>query len=70
MKHNYAKKWIVSEQSAIQKRYFFEKSPFLFFYKPIPLFKEHVLVGNALDWQKFNWHKSHLQNGDRQKSNW
>ena len=35
-------------------------------YKPIPLFKEHVLLGNALDWQKFNWHKSHQQNGDRQ----
>ena len=32
-------------------------------YKPIPLFKEHVLVGNALDWQKFNWHKSHRRNG-------
>ena len=39
-------------------------------YKPIPLFKEHVLVSYALDWQKFNWHKSHRQNGDRQKSNW
>ena len=32
MKHNYAKKWTVYELSAIQKRYFFEKSLFLFFY--------------------------------------
>ena len=39
---------------------------FIYSYKPIPLFKEHVLLGNALDWQKFNWHKSHQQNGDRQ----
>ena len=31
MKHNYAQKWTVSEQSAIQKRLLFEKSPFLFF---------------------------------------
>ena len=41
---------------------------FYIYYKPIPLFKEHVLVGN--DWQKYNWHKSHRRNGDRQKSNW
>ena len=42
------------------------KSYFIYIDKPIPLFKEHVLLGNALDWQKFNWHKSHQQNGDRQ----
>ena len=29
------------------------KIRFYFSYKPIPLFKEHVLLGNALDWQKF-----------------
>ena len=32
MKQNYVQKWTVSEQSAIQKRLFFEKSQFLFFY--------------------------------------
>ena len=39
------------------------KSYKILYNKPIPLFKEHVLVGNALDWQKFNWHKSHRRNG-------
>ena len=32
MKHNYAQKWTISELAAIQKRLFFEKSDFLFFY--------------------------------------
>ena len=32
MKHNYVHKWTVSEQSAIQKRLFFEKSQLLFFF--------------------------------------
>ena len=35
MKCNYVKKWTVSEQSAIQKRLFFEKSAFLYFSKII-----------------------------------
>ena len=35
MKHNYAQKWTVYDLSAIQKRHFFEKSPFLFFYSAI-----------------------------------
>ena len=30
MKHDYAQKWAVSEESDIQKGYFFEKSQFYF----------------------------------------
>ena len=33
--------WVIGDS----KKVFFEKIRFLFFYKPIPLFKEHVLVG-------------------------
>ena len=55
----YERLWVIG----IQKKVLFPENPFLFSYKPIPLFKEHVLLGNALDWQKFNWHKSHQQNG-------
>ena len=42
------------------------KSYFIYITSRFPCCKEHVLLGNALDWQKFNWHKSHQQNGDRQ----
>ena len=42
MKHNFAQKWTVSEQSAIQKRYFFYKSPFYFFYEMVTLFLEQL----------------------------
>ena len=66
MKHNYAQEWTVSELWAIKKKALFWKMSVFIFLQAIPLFKEHVLVGNALDWQKFNWHKSHRRNGDPQ----
>ena len=43
MKHDYAKKWTVSELSAIQKGYFFEKSGV--FYEAI---FAHFLAKNRL----------------------
>ena len=52
MKHNYAQKWTVTELSPIQKRHFFEKSPFLFFLAIFAHFlpKTDFLLPNHLYW--------------------
>ena len=58
--------WVISYS---KKALFWKKVRFYFFINlqaDSPVGKEHVLVGNALDWQKFNWHKSHRRNGDPQ----
>ena len=78
MKHNYVQKWTVSEQSAIQKRLLFEKSPFLFYFllsdfctlfaKKRTFCYPTTFIESLITHKWFIFEESNIPYGKRQKS--
>ena len=75
MKHNYVQKWIVSEQSAIQKRLFFEKKSGFFIKRFLHTFWQKrtfcyptTFIESLITHKRFVFEENYILYGKRQKS--